>query len=122
MLIANGASEETLEVIRSTLTSRWPYPLTIDEAVASGASSWIFKVKRYPWTVSYGNKHLDKLIEGAKKQLAQYPQVPIPPPPAPKNDDGESAKSLLTYLVKVSQIWEIFFNDLLNVFVNDQHL
>ena len=59
---------------------------------------WFFKVKRYPWNVSYGNKHADKAIE-ATKTLLEKQNVSLPPP---SNMDAESAKSLLIFLLKVS--------------------
>ena len=58
---------------------------------------WLFKVKRYPWAVSYGNKHLDTLIE-AVKVVAARKDIKLP---SPKNMDAESAKSLLVFLLKV---------------------
>ncbi len=93
----SGASEEDLEAIRHCFTSRWPYPLTHDEA-KSDSSYHLFKVKRYPWAVSYGNKHLDKIMELIKAAAATR-QIKIPDP---KNMDAESAKSLLTFLLKVT--------------------
>ena len=55
-------------------------------------------MKRYPWTVSYGNKHADKAIE-ATKTLLEKQNVSVPPP---SNMDAESAKSLLIFLLKAS--------------------
>ena len=63
---------------------------------------WFFKVKRYPWNVSYGNKHADKAIE-ATKTLLEKQNVSLPPP---SNMDAESAKSLLIFLLKVSNFLE----------------
>ena len=58
----------------------------------------MFQVKRYPWAVSYGNKHVDRAIESTKELLANKPiQVPNP-----GNMDAESAKSLLVFLIKVN--------------------
>lgn len=90
-----------MEAIRKVLTSRWPYPLTHDnkmeKAEGSNTDWWMFKVKRYPWAVSYGNKHVDKAVEAAKV-LAEQRQIKLP---SPKNMDSESAKSLLVFLLKV---------------------
>ena len=63
---------------------------------------WFFKVKRYPWNVSYGNKHADKAIE-ATKTLLEKQKVSLPPP---SNMDAESAKSLLIFLLKVGVFLE----------------
>jgi hypothetical protein len=87
-------------VIRNCLQSRWPYPLSRDYRVMSDVGQpdwWFFKVKRYPWTVSYGNKHVDKAIE-ATKTLLEKQNVNVP---GPSNMDAESAKSLLIFLLKV---------------------
>ena len=56
-------------------------------------------MKRYPWNVSYGNKHADKAIEATKTLLEKQNKVSVPPP---SNMDAESAKSLLIFLLKVS--------------------
>jgi hypothetical protein len=55
-------------------------------------------VKRYPWAVSYGNKHVDRAIESTKELLAKKPNINVP---NPANMDAESAKSLLVFLLKV---------------------
>ena len=58
-----------------------------------------FQVKRYPWAVSYGNKHVDRAIESTKELLAKKPNISVP---NPANMDAESAKSLLVFLLKVN--------------------
>ena len=93
-----GATEEDLEAVRRVLSSRWPYPLTRDGVLEGCEEWWLFKVKRYPWSVSYGNKHADKAMEAAKELLARR-QLQLSPP---KNMDSDSAKSVLACLVKVS--------------------
>ena len=105
-----GGSEADLEVIRNCLTKRWPYPLSHDykmEKAATGSEPehWYFKVKRYPWAVSYGNKHVDRLLESAKDLLKQkgHPEV-AGAMPGPKNMDAESGKSVIVFLMKVSVI------------------
>lgn len=57
---------------------------------------WLFKVKRYPWAVSYGNKYLDRTIEWTRGFLRR--QVPIR---SPQNSDAESGKSVLIFMLKV---------------------
>ncbi len=59
---------------------------------------WLFKVKRYPWAVSYGNKYLDRTIEWTRSLLRSR-QVPIP---SPQNSDSESGKSALVFVLKVN--------------------
>ncbi len=65
---------------------------------------WQFKVKRYPWAVSYGNKHLDKLVDAVKvaaSEVGAGRQTSLPDIPEPANMDAESAKSVLAFLLKV---------------------
>ena len=112
-ILVSGGAPEDISAIRNCLSSRWPYPLTQDyEAAAndtnedqaekspSAASYWVFKVKRYPWSVSYGNKHVDKLIESAKVLMANSGRNINFAVPNPGNMDSESAKSVLTFLLK----------------------
>ena len=56
---------------------------------------WLFKVKRYPWAISYGNKKVDRTVEAAKHLV---PQLTIPPP---QNMDSDSGKSLIIFVLKV---------------------
>ena len=94
-----------MQKLRECITSRWPYPLTGDAEISDG---WhLFKVKRYPWAVSYGNKHVDRAVEVAKVVLAQR-DISLP---NPTNMDSESAKSLLCFVIKV----QTYTNDLINI-------
>lgn len=75
-----------------------------DDAKAEGGNNkelWQFKVKRYPWAVSYGNKHLDKIVDAVKVAAGEVRQAPEIPEPA--NMDAESAKSVLAFLLKVKR-------------------
>ncbi len=73
--------------------------------VGNNKTLWQFKVKRYPWAVSYGNKHLDKLVDAVKVASSEVRQ--IPPIPEPGNMDAESAKSVLAFLLKVRKEGEM---------------
>ena len=109
-----------VEVIRNAIKTRWPYPITKDVCISAtqtnpsyenensnsgkknnhllGSSSepiWLFKVKRYPWAISYGSKKLDRTIETTKYLL---PQLSIP---SPQNMDPDSGKSLIIFILKV---------------------
>lgn len=144
-IVLIGGGEPEVNAIRHTLTSRWPYPISIDRQLSLGRESkantrmiwylfinlvygdssknkflnitvwpflqvepqmllWfvfrLFKVKRYPWAVSYGNKYLDRTIEWTRSLLRSR-QVPIP---SPQNSDSESGKSILVFLLKVPTI------------------
>lgn len=60
-------------------------------------------MKRYPWCVSYGNKHVDRAIEATRAIMAKQTKVDLP---GPTNMDAESAKSLLVFLIKVRrEVW-----------------
>ena len=62
-----------------------------NEAAGSSVEQiWLFKVKRYPWAISYGNKKLDRTIETMKYLV---PQFSIP---SPQNMDPDSGKSLIS--------------------------
>ena len=92
LLTLDGGGQEEIEGVREILASRWPYPIVNDTAVS--ASCWSWKVKRYPWRMSYGNKLVDKAVDRASKMVRQ---ISFPPP---NNHDLESAKSLLVCLIK----------------------
>ena len=113
LLTLDGGGQEEIDGVREILASRWPYPIVIiiiiiitiiiviirwpypivnDTAVS--ASCWSWKVKRYPWRMSYGNKLVDKAVDRASKMVRQ---ISFPPP---NNHDLESAKSLLVCLIK----------------------
>ena len=92
LLTLDGGGQEEIDGVREVLASRWPYPIVNDTAVS--ASCWSWKVKRYPWRMSYGNKLVDKAVERASKMVRQISF------PAPNNHDLESAKSLLVCLIK----------------------
>ena len=107
--------------------NRWPYPISKDMCISAtqinntidnnetpnksnlsiSSSSyqqiWLFKVKRYPWAISYGSKKIDRAVETAKHVL---PQLSIPPP---HNMDPDSGKSLLIFVLKVIMIQMIVF-------------
>ena len=94
-----GGSPKEVEIARNVLKTRWPYPITRDEELdveAAGKSKvWVFKVKRQPWAVSYGQKHLDRAIDMAQGLLHR----PFPPP---TNTDSDSGKSTLVLFLKTS--------------------
>jgi len=92
LLILDGGGQEEIDGVREILSSRWPYPIATDMAVS--ASCWSWKVKRYPWRMSYGNKLVDRAVDRASKMVRQ---LSFPPP---SNHDLESAKSLLVCLMK----------------------
>lgn len=81
---------------RTVLKSRWPYPIGRDEELIldDKHKSWLFKLKRHPWAMSYGHKHLDKAAEMAQSLLHKN----LAPP---KNTDVDSGKSILVFLIKV---------------------
>lgn len=96
-LVLIGGGTQEIEIARNVLKTRWPYPIVRDEELdleASKSRVWVFKVKRQPWAVSYGHKHLDKAIEMAQGILHR----PFPPP---SNTDSDSGKSILVFLLKV---------------------
>ena len=97
--------------------NRWPYPISKDTCISatqinntidnnetpskshqplsSYQQIWLFKLKRYPWAISYGSRKIDRAVETAKHIL---PQLSIPPP---HNMDPDSGKSLLIFVLKV---------------------
>ena len=96
-LVLIGGGTQEIEIARNVLKTRWPYPIVRDEELdleGSKSRVWVFKVKRQPWAVSYGHKHLDKAIEMAQGILHR----PFPPP---SNTDSDSGKSILVFLLKV---------------------
>jgi len=100
VLVLYGGEEEDVVVVRETLASRWPYPVVQDGKAGEGA--WMWKVRRYPWRISYGSKFVDRAVIRASKLVRQLSQdrlrqLPIPPP---SNSDMESAKSLVIFLIK----------------------
>jgi len=92
LLTLDGGAQEEIDGVREILSSRWPYPIAADMAVS--ASCWSWKVKRYPWRMSYGNKLVDRAVDRASKMVRQ---LSFPPP---NNHDLESAKSLLVCLMR----------------------
>ena len=92
LLTLDGGGQEEIDGVREILSSRWPYPIATDMAVS--ASCWSWKVKRYPWRMSYGNKLVDRAVDRASKMVRQ---LSFPPP---NNHDLESAKSLLVCLMR----------------------
>jgi len=100
VLVLYNGEEEDVEVVRQTLANRWPYPVVQDAQVQDGV--WLWKVRRYPWRISYGSKFVDRAVGRATKLVRQIsqdrlPQLGIPPP---NNSDMESAKSLIVFLIK----------------------
>ena len=95
-MILIGGSPKEIEITRNVLKNRWPYPISRDEELEAAGKSkvWVFKVKRQPWAVSYGHKHLDRAIDMAQGLLHR----PFPPP---TNTDADSGKSILVFLLKV---------------------
>eukprot|EP00092_Neocalanus_flemingeri_P031545 GFUD01034256.1.p1 GENE.GFUD01034256.1~~GFUD01034256.1.p1 ORF type:complete len:662 (+),score=137.34 GFUD01034256.1:58-2043(+) len=92
VLSLTGGGQEEIDILRETLLNRWPYPIVSDMAVS--ASSWSWKVKRYPWRMSYGSKMVDRAVDRASKLVRQ---LSFPPP---NNNDLESAKSLVVFIMK----------------------
>jgi hypothetical protein len=92
ILTLTGGGQEEIDILRETLLNRWPYPIVSDMAVS--ASSWSWKVKRYPWRMSYGSKMVDRAVDRASKLVRQ---LSFPPP---NNNDLESAKSLVVFIIK----------------------
>lgn len=92
ILTLTGGGQEEIDILRETLLNRWPYPIVSDMAVS--ASSWSWKVKRYPWRMSYGSKMVDRAVDRASKLVRQ---LSFPPP---NNNDLESAKSLVVFIMK----------------------
>ena len=118
-LFVLGGNNSEVEVIRNAIQTRWPYPISKDLCIsatqtnnsnendikdkknieAAGSSVdqiWLFKVKRYPWAISYGNKKLDRTIETMKYLVPQFSF------PSPQNMDPDSGKSLIIFIIKVS--------------------
>lgn len=58
----------------------------------------MFKVKRHPWAVSYGNAYLDRTVAWARAFLGR--PAALPPP---RNADAESGRSVLVFALKVSR-------------------
>ena len=116
-MVLGGAKEE-VDVIRQAITQRWPYPISKDTCISASQTNtsnendeitnipatfsyeriWLFKVKRYPWAISYGSKKFDRTVETAKHLL---PQLSIPPP---QNMDPDSGKSLIIFALKVNRV------------------
>ena len=103
-LILIGGGTKEIELARTVLKTRWPYPIIRDEELdmeTSKSRVWVFKVKRQPWAVSYGHKHLDKAMEMAQGLLHR----PFPPP---SNTDSDSGKSILVFLLKVEETFDTY--------------
>ena len=81
-LILIGGSRSEIDLVRSVIKSRWPYPISRDEELFldDKNKAWLFKLKRQPWAVSYGNKSFDRAVEIAQTLLHKS----LPPP---KNTD-----------------------------------
>ena len=96
-VILIGANQQEIEVTRNILKNRWPYPCSRDQELIldDKNKAWLFKLKRHPWAISYGHKHLDRAAEIAQSLLHK----PIAPP---KNTDADSGKSILIFLLRVS--------------------
>ena len=92
LLTLDGGDQEDIDAVRETLSSRWPYPIVSDMAMST--SCWSWKVKRYPWRMSYGLKLVDRAVDRASKMVRQ---ISFPPP---SHNDLESAKSLVVFLMK----------------------
>jgi len=116
-----GAAGDEVNTIRDVISSRWPYPIHVDAHIAqlrventtitngsspaspansSSASvddapteqmDWEWKVRRYPWRVSYGARLVDRAVERVCRLL---------PLPSPKHQDLESAKSIIIFSIK----------------------
>ena len=56
---------------------------------------WEWRVKRYPWRISYGAK----LVDRTASRMARLVKLP-----APRHHDLESAKSMLIFCIKVGVI------------------
>ena len=97
-LILIGGSQTETDLVRNVIKSRWPYPISRDGELFLDEKNkaWLFKLKRQPWAVSYGNKKFDRAVEIAQTLLRKS----ISPP---KNTDSESGKSVLVFLLKVKK-------------------
>ena len=104
-----GGGQEEIEVIRETLISRWPYPIVSDGAISNG-EGWRWKVKRYPWRMSYGSKVVDRAVDRASRLVKQ---ISIPPP---ANSDLESAKSVVVFIIKelAEKGWKFLGSNVMN--------
>lgn len=56
----------------------------------------MFKVKRYPWAVSYGNKFVDCTVDWTRSLIGRQVHISTP-----QNSDPESGKSVLVHIIKV---------------------
>ena len=103
-LILIGGSQIETDLVRNVIKSRWPYPISRDGELFLDEKNkaWLFKLKRQPWAVSYGNKKFDRAVEIAQTLLRKS----ISPP---KNTDSESGKSVLVFLLKVKKYFFLFF-------------
>ena len=124
-LFVLGGDSAEVDVIRNAIKTRWPYPITKDLCVSATQTNtsnenenadkndapvdssreqvWLFKVKRYPWAISYGRKKLDRTIEAMKYLLPQFSV------PSPQNMDPDSGKSLIIFILKVYKECMILF-------------
>ena len=119
-------------MIRNAIKTRWPYPITKDLCVSATQTNtsnenenadkkkdalvdssreqvWLFKMKRYPWAISYGSKKLDRTIETMKYLL---PQISIP---SPQNMDPDSGKSLIIFILKVYKEYIMLFSSFFEI-------
>ena len=98
-VILIGANSQEIDFTRIVLKNRWPYPCSRDEELIldDKNKAWLFKLKRHPWAISYGHKHIDRAVELAQTLLHK----PIAPP---KNTDADSGKSILIFLLRVCTV------------------
>ena len=116
-LLVIGGNDEEVAVVRKAIENRWPYPIAEDRRISarltySGTKRddestkeaqspksyeqiWLFKLKRYPWAISYGSKKVDRAVETARHLL---PHISFS---SPQNMDPDSGKSLLIFILKV---------------------
>ena len=95
-MILIGATTHEIDFTRNILKNRWPYPSSRDEELIldDKNKAWLFKLKRHPWAISYGHKHIDRAVELAQSLLHKA----IAPP---KNTDADSGKSIIIFLLRV---------------------
>lgn len=96
-MILIGGGQNEVDLARTVLMTRWPYPVSRDEELIldDKNKAWLFKLKRQPWAMSYGNKSIDIFMDLAQTMVHK-------PFSSPKNTDADSGKSIVIFLLKVA--------------------
>lgn len=90
-ILANQETEDEKTEVEPSSSSANNAEVEDREVAESFNKSWEWKVRRYPWRVSYGVRLLDRTVQAAGRFLA------LPPP---QHQDLESAKSILIFSIK----------------------